>query len=103
MKFNVPSLISPLLLAASLVCAQELPAAGGQQEKHFEVQSPVAAKINYLLFLPRGYEKSKERWPLIIFLHGSGESGTDLAKVKKHGPPKYVETHPKFPFILVSP
>jgi predicted peptidase len=91
------------LLMANVACAEDLPAAGVQQEKHFEAQSPVAAKIDYLLFLPRGYEKSTERWPLLLFLHGSGESGTNLAKLKKHGPPKLVESKPEFPFILVSP
>ena len=74
-----------------------------QEEKHFEAQIKVTAKIDYLLFLPQGYEKSRQRWPLMQFLHGSGESGTNLAKVKTHGPPKVVESKPDFPFILVSP
>lgn len=39
----------------------------------------------------------------MLFLHGAGESGNDLAKVKSHGPPKLVETKGPFPFILVSP
>lgn len=74
-----------------------------QHEMHFEAQTPVGTKIDYLLFLPQGYEKSKKRWPLMLFLHGSGESGTNLVKVKKHGPPKIVESKPDFPFILISP
>lgn len=60
--------------------------------------------INYLLFLPKGYEaKSEKRWPLILFLHGSGERGTDVWKVATHGPPKNVTARPDFPFIVVSP
>jgi len=60
--------------------------------------------VDYLLFLPAGYEEQKEkRWPLILFLHGAGERGDDLEKVKKHGPPKLVEQKPDFPFIVVSP
>jgi predicted peptidase len=39
----------------------------------------------------------------MLFLHGAGESGTNLAKVKIHGPPKIVESKPDFPFILMSP
>jgi predicted peptidase len=103
MNFSAFSLISSLLLVATFARAQDLPAGGVQQEKHFETQTPAAAKIDYLLFLPQGYEKSKESWPLMMFLHGSGESGTNLAKLKKHGPPKVVESKPDFPFILVSP
>ena len=74
-----------------------------QAAKHFEAQIKVTAQLDYLLFLPEGYAKSKQRWPLILFLHGAGESGTNLAKLKILGPPKIVESKPDFPFILVSP
>lgn len=58
----------------------------------------------YQLFLPRGYSADPgARWPLLIFLHGSGERGEDLEKVKVHGPPKIAERTPDFPFVTVSP
>ncbi|RYG40783.1 MAG: hypothetical protein EOO01_26580 [Chitinophagaceae bacterium] len=61
-------------------------------------------ELRYLLYLPEGYSTdNSQRWPLMIFLHGSGESGTDLNKVKMHGPPALVEKGKKFPFIIVSP
>ncbi|MGE3818765.1 MAG: prolyl oligopeptidase family serine peptidase [Isosphaeraceae bacterium] len=64
----------------------------------------VKVKLNYLLFLPEGYEADKEkRWPLMLFLHGAGESGDALEKVKAHGPPKLLEKKTDFPFIVVSP
>lgn len=60
--------------------------------------------LRYLLFLPKSYNRrSPQRWPLILFLHGAGERGTNLAKVKVHGPPKIVASQPDFPFIVVSP
>jgi predicted peptidase len=75
-----------------------------QQEKSFEQEITVKVKFNYLLYLPEGYETPGEkRWPMILFLHGAGESGDDLAKVKIHGIPKIVETKQDFPFIVVSP
>ena len=58
---------------------------------------------DYLLFLPADYDKSLKPWPLIIFLHGSGERGDDISLVKTHGPPKIVEQDKNFPFILISP
>ena len=103
MKYRFPSLVSTLALLAAPAFAAEPPATSVQLEKHFQAQVKVTAKIDYLLFLPKGYEKSQQRWPLMLFLHGSGESGTNLAKVKIHGPPKIVESKPDFPFILVSP
>lgn len=61
-------------------------------------------ETQYLLYLPDSYkDDSSRKWPLVIFLHGSGESGDDLSKVKSHGPPKLAEAGRSFPFILVSP
>ena len=60
--------------------------------------------LRYLLSLPQGYEAdTTKRWPLMLFLHGSGERGDDLSKVKVHGPPKLVAEGRQFPFIIVSP
>lgn len=60
--------------------------------------------LNYLLWLPADYKKEKNKtFPLLIFLHGSGERGDILEKVKAHGPPSFVEQRPDFPFITVSP
>lgn len=99
-----------LLFAASLLLGTFVqagdPAASAasvQQEKHFEKKVLVTEKLDYLLYLPPKYQSSRLRWPLMLFLHGAGESGTNLAKVKIHGPPKLVETNQAFPFILVSP
>jgi predicted peptidase len=92
MNLSVPSLVSILALVAVSALAAEPEASPAQVDKHFEAQIKVTAKIDYLLFLPQGYEQSKQRWPLMLFLHGSGESGTNLAKVKTHGPPKIVHS-----------
>lgn len=59
---------------------------------------------DYLLYLPDGFEANPEaKWPLLVFLHGSGERGNDLEKVKVHGPPKLIANGEKFPFIVLSP
>ncbi len=60
--------------------------------------------LDYLLCLPADFSR-RERYPLILFLHGSGERGSDVARVKRHGIPKIVERNPSLllPFICVSP
>lgn len=58
--------------------------------------------FKYLLYLPEGFEKQGKEWPLLIFLHGSGERGNDLSLVTKHGPPK-VAFQMNLPFIIISP
>lgn len=59
----------------------------------------------HLLYLPPGYGESGsgKRWPLVLFLHGAGESGQNLEMVKKHGPPMLISRGKHFPFILVTP
>jgi predicted peptidase len=77
--------------------------AGPQQARTFEAEIRKQVRLDYLLYLPEGYRRSRRRWPLVIFLHGAGERGDDVEKVKLHGPPLLVEKGRSFPFILVSP
>jgi predicted peptidase len=74
-----------------------------QQAKSFEKEITIKVTLNYLLFLPEGYESSEKKWPLILFLHGAGESGNDIEKVKATGLPKLLETKTDMPFVVVSP
>ena len=69
-----------------------------------QVAATFVEQTGYLLYLPEQYRAdTTKRWPLVMFLHGSGESGQDIEKVKKHGPPKMAANGKSFPFILVSP
>ena len=56
----------------------------------------------YLLDLPKDYAE-KTNWPLVVFLHGYGESGDDLEMVRNTGLAKLVAEGKQFPFVLVSP
>jgi predicted peptidase len=60
--------------------------------------------LRYWIYLPSDYDANpSEKWPLVLFLHGSGERGDEIEKVKIHGPPKLVGQGKEFPFVLVSP
>jgi predicted peptidase len=76
-----------------------------QTPQRFKKQITHTAQFDYLLYLPDDYKKSgAKQWPLMMFLHGVGESGTNLNKVAIHGPPKLVKSgKTNFPFVLVSP
>lgn len=77
---------------------------GKQQSQCFQAVIRKEVSSKYLLYLPEGYAGSKEKWPLIIFLHGAGERGDDLKLVEKHGPPKLIASgEMAFPFVIVSP
>lgn len=75
-----------------------------QQARQFTRQITRTVTLNYLLYVPRAAAAQPDKkWPLILFLHGAGERGSDVWLVAKHGPPKIVREQPDFPFIVVSP
>ena len=80
------------------------PRLGEQTHQQFRTEVRSVAELDYLLYVPRGasHEPSK-KWPLVLFLHGAGERGSDLSKVAVHGPPKLAAAGGDLPFILVSP
>ncbi|HID23219.1 MAG TPA: phospholipase, partial [Planctomycetaceae bacterium] len=76
--------------------------AGPGRQRAARLCARVEVQLDYLLYLPTDY-KQKDAWPLLLFLHGAGERGTDLERVKRHGPPKLIAQGQSFPFIVVSP
>jgi predicted peptidase len=95
-------LLAPFLLAGCGMRPQ-WQLTEGQSPQSFEAQVRKRVGLRFLLFLPAGYARSKQRWPLLIFLHGSGERGDDLEHLKVNGPPRIVATQKDFPFVVASP
>jgi len=63
-----------------------------------------SGELKYLLYLPSGYKQSdNKKWPLMLFLHGAGERGSDVQRVAVHGPLGLVKQGTNFPFIIVAP
>lgn len=59
--------------------------------------------LNYIVNLPNNYEeKTKQLFPVILFLHGIGERGNDINVVKKYGIHRYLDVI-DIPFIIISP
>lgn len=76
---------------------------GRQVERTIDRRVTRTVEGQYLLYLPADYDPAR-RWPLLLFLHGAGERGDDLARVASHGPPKLIrEATMDLPFIVVSP
>lgn len=97
----VSGLVLLLVLECSLVCQAADKVQLGNQSPA-KLNSSIAVKMDYLISLPEGYDQ-KEKWPLLLFLHGAGERGENLDLVTIHGPPMLLKNGKKFPFIVVSP
>jgi predicted peptidase len=58
----------------------------------------------YFVTTPKGYTNDPTKsYPTILFLHGAGERGANLATVRKVGLPAVAGANPDFPFILIVP
>jgi len=84
----------------ALIADDPQPEPGTQQPQKLE--RTIKVTMDYLLYLPKDYAQ-QDSWPLLLFLHGAGERGADLERVKVHGPPKLIAAGKEFPFIVVSP
>lgn len=69
------------------------------QEIKGSFTTKITTEISYGYILNRPNDV-KAKKPLLVFLHGSGEKGTDLEKIKTHGPLKYIEQNQLDAYIL---
>lgn len=91
-----------VVLTACLVGVLSAEEADRLKPGEFEAEVTLTVKYNYLLYTPKDYAE-KDAWPLMIFLHGAGERGDDLEKLKVHGPPKLIAQGKDFPCIVLAP
>ena len=93
-----------LMTSAAHQSYAEKAAAGRQVEQALELEEGSVKQVPYLLYLPQGYgQEQGKKWPLVLFLHGRGESYGPLSLVTKWGLPKMVKEGHDLPYILVSP
>ncbi len=90
-----------LTVSAPMMAAEAKPGTQTAQELKVKVGDKETT-LEYWLFLPKSYDQKKS-WPLMLFLHGAGERGSNLNQVKKWGPPKRVGSKKDFPFVVISP
>ncbi len=63
-----------------------IPSFAQEMQGNFKKEIKTSIEVRYILQLP---ENQKEKFPLLVFLHGSGERGTDIEMVKNHSPFTY--------------
>ena len=85
-------LITFLISMTFSTFSQEIQGSFSKEIKH-------KLQLDYILQLPTN---QKEKFPLIIFLHGSGERGTDVTLVKNHSPFTY-QNLIKSPVAILAP
>jgi pimeloyl-ACP methyl ester carboxylesterase len=67
-------------------------------------QNPKDVHYHYLSYTPKEYNTDpSKKWPLIIYLHGGSDRGTDLTKLYSSGIPDQIYRGREFPFIIIAP
>jgi predicted peptidase len=92
----IAAAVAPLLLATQSTPAKDPP----MLEKYtFEDGE---RKLPYRLLRPPKVVDGK-KYPLVVFLHGAGERGSDNEKQLVHGVPQFVANLEKHPCFLIAP
>ena len=63
------------------------------------------ATYHFQVYLPEAFRRDdKKQWPVILFLHGRGERGSEGMWQTQVGLPQAVRDHPeRWPFVIVMP
>lgn len=70
----------------------------------FVSSAPRSNALRYLLYTPERIEAEADAaFPLVVFLHGGGQSGADLEQVTLHGIPQRIRKGASFPFMVLAP
>ncbi len=74
-------------------------------EKHTLMKNiTTEIKLTYLLHFPEDQSKTRDgKYPLLLFLHGMGESGNHLEDLYNTGLPKMIKEGLDLPFLTVMP
>lgn len=100
MRSILPSSIALTIALTSVALAAE-PAPGKQVEQSLATSD--GGQMGYLLYQPENYSATGDKVPLMLFLHGRGESNGPLEVVAKWGPPRRLAAGEHMKYLVVSP
>jgi len=94
----------PILLLLLLALVSPVVSRAAEEYEARTFAGTEGAQLGYRLLTPRNYDPAK-KYPLVVFLHGAGERGTDNAAQLKHGAPLFLkaEAREKYPCFVVAP
>ena len=92
----------PLLCGFLAICLSGFSQENEAFEKEHFIQQ--GDTLNYRILYPENFSESKN-YPLILFLHGSGERGNDNEKQLVHGSSLFLDSlnRKKFPAVVIFP
>ncbi|CAG0928326.1 hypothetical protein TFLX_00845 [Thermoflexales bacterium] len=103
-----PTVPATPILAPTLMATLQAPSAQQPFSSTLQILKSTgemqAVDVQGLLYVPVDYGRdAQRRWPLIVFLHGSGERGDDPQRLTSIGLPQILQDRSDLPFIVVAP
>ncbi|AEJ61045.1 hypothetical protein Spith_0769 [Spirochaeta thermophila DSM 6578] len=101
------ALVGVLVSCAGLKEGRSMKGSEARLERVSYVSVDDGKERDAFVYVPAGYEDTKDPWPLLLFLHGDGERGDgkeDLDYVLSYGPlyEAWIQKR-DLPFIIVAP
>jgi predicted peptidase len=96
---------SLMMMFVGLTLILAWPGRAQQDDEMFQSRSIKvgSTEYRYRVFVPRNWSK-KNKWPVILFLHGAGERGDDnVAQTRVGIGPAILRQQDSFPFVVVLP
>jgi predicted peptidase len=105
MKLLTIALLAGAVLAVAPLVTRAEPKEGTRDMLEKKTYTGADGKtLPYRLLKPLNYDP-KEKYPLVVFLHGAGERGDDNDKQLLHGVPEFLtaENRKDYPCFLIAP
>ena len=112
LKSNNPTKMKKTLLVFLIFIYWSSSNAQQTAGNHLVIQTPINATgttVNALLKLPNDYNTTPGSYPILVFLHGTGESGTTIANLSRiynnagSGGPSYFIAQNQWPDSIINP
>ncbi|MBA3313124.1 MAG: hypothetical protein H0T47_07530 [Planctomycetaceae bacterium] len=98
-RFGAAVYVVVLLLLPSGIAAAEVPTQTGFVQRVFRDD---AGEHRYVVYVPRNYTPDRP-WPVMLFLHGAGERGTDGVRQSEAALGAMIRRWGEFPWVVVFP
>ena len=73
------------------------------EDRSFATTMGASRSISYRTYFPNDYSEAGTPFPLLFFMHGAGETGTDLDLLERATLPRFIKEGLELPFVTVCP
>ena len=69
----------------------------------FSKDVTISRRYEYALLVPEEYNKTQDKWPLLLFLHSGSGRGADITRIEEYVNRVVLGRFDELPFVVVAP